>query len=127
MALLEEAVKALRVGNPLDESSQMGPLISADQQATVGSFLEDDVPVGTVTTYARALAALGVDERQRVYWAGRASLVRRPEDVDAYDRCFRAFWLGAGAALVGTRGTIFGYSASGSKVSNRTRDAKTVV
>src|SRR6185437_8659069 len=27
-----------------------------------------------------------------VYWAGRATLVRRPDDVTAYDRAFEAFW-----------------------------------
>jgi uncharacterized protein len=52
-----------------------------------------DVPVGTVTTYAHALAAVGLDRRESVYWAGRATLIRRPEDTDAYDRTFAAFWL----------------------------------
>jgi uncharacterized protein with von Willebrand factor type A (vWA) domain len=52
-----------------------------------------DVPVGTVTTYANALAAVGLDRRESVYWAGRATLIRRPEDIDAYDRTFSAFWL----------------------------------
>jgi acyl-CoA reductase-like NAD-dependent aldehyde dehydrogenase len=42
---LEREVKALRVGDPLDEATQMGPLISADQRETVASYLEDDVPV----------------------------------------------------------------------------------
>jgi uncharacterized protein with von Willebrand factor type A (vWA) domain len=27
-----------------------------------------------------------------VYWAGRATLVRRPEDIDTYDRAFAAWW-----------------------------------
>lgn len=45
MELLEAHVKALRVGDPLDESTQMGPLISASQRETVSSFLEDGVPV----------------------------------------------------------------------------------
>jgi acyl-CoA reductase-like NAD-dependent aldehyde dehydrogenase len=45
MELLEAQVKALRVGDPLDESTQMGPLISASQRETVSSFLEDGVPV----------------------------------------------------------------------------------
>jgi acyl-CoA reductase-like NAD-dependent aldehyde dehydrogenase len=45
MELLEAQVKALRVGDPLDEGTQMGPLISASQRETVSSFLEDDVPV----------------------------------------------------------------------------------
>ena len=51
-----------------------------------------DVPVGATVTYARALAALGLDRRDETYWAGRATLLRGPEDADVYDRAFRAFW-----------------------------------
>src|SRR3954452_505060 len=42
---LERAVTALRVGDPLDEATEMGPLISADQRETVSSFVPDDAPV----------------------------------------------------------------------------------
>ena len=42
---LEREVKALRVGDPLDEATQMGPLISADQRENVASYVEDDAPV----------------------------------------------------------------------------------
>jgi uncharacterized protein with von Willebrand factor type A (vWA) domain len=52
------------------------------------------VPVGAVTTYAAALGVLGLDRRESVYWAGRATLLRRPEDRVVYDRSFDAFWLG---------------------------------
>ena len=45
MERLEEVVEGMRVGDPLDESTQMGPLISADQRQTVGSFLEQGAPV----------------------------------------------------------------------------------
>jgi betaine-aldehyde dehydrogenase len=45
LELLEDAVKAVRVGDPLDEATQMGPLISAGQRETVGSFLDDGAPV----------------------------------------------------------------------------------
>jgi betaine-aldehyde dehydrogenase len=45
MELLGEAVRALVVGDPLDEATQMGPLISAAQRETVGSFLDEDSPV----------------------------------------------------------------------------------
>ncbi len=45
LELLEEQVKALRVGDPLQESTQMGPLISAAQREAVASFLQDDVEV----------------------------------------------------------------------------------
>jgi acyl-CoA reductase-like NAD-dependent aldehyde dehydrogenase len=42
---LEAAVKTLRVGDPLDEQTQMGPLISADQLEKVASYVEDGAPV----------------------------------------------------------------------------------
>ena len=45
MDALEEAVEALRVGDPLDEATQMGPLISADQRETVASFVPEGAPV----------------------------------------------------------------------------------
>jgi acyl-CoA reductase-like NAD-dependent aldehyde dehydrogenase len=45
MALLESKVKAIRVGDPLDTDTEMGPLISAGQRASVASFLEDDVTI----------------------------------------------------------------------------------
>jgi acyl-CoA reductase-like NAD-dependent aldehyde dehydrogenase len=45
MAELERAVKSMRVGDPLDEETQMGPLISADQVETVSSYVPDDAPV----------------------------------------------------------------------------------
>jgi betaine-aldehyde dehydrogenase len=45
MELLEVEVKAIRVGDPLDESTQMGPLISAQQLQTVSSFMQDDVSI----------------------------------------------------------------------------------
>ena len=45
MSALEDAIDDLRVGDPLDESTQMGPLISAGQRESVASFVPDDAPV----------------------------------------------------------------------------------
>jgi acyl-CoA reductase-like NAD-dependent aldehyde dehydrogenase len=45
MGLLEREVAALRVGDPLDEATQMGPLISAGQRDSVASFLNGEAPV----------------------------------------------------------------------------------
>jgi acyl-CoA reductase-like NAD-dependent aldehyde dehydrogenase len=45
MSLLEESVTALRVGDPLDEQTQMGPLISSDQREKVSSFVDGDAPI----------------------------------------------------------------------------------
>jgi acyl-CoA reductase-like NAD-dependent aldehyde dehydrogenase len=45
MDALEEAVEAIRVGDPLDDATEMGPLISADQRETVASYADGDAPV----------------------------------------------------------------------------------
>jgi acyl-CoA reductase-like NAD-dependent aldehyde dehydrogenase len=45
LAALEREVKSLRVGDPLDEATQMGPLISADQRAKVATYVDEDSPV----------------------------------------------------------------------------------
>jgi acyl-CoA reductase-like NAD-dependent aldehyde dehydrogenase len=45
LELLEVEVKRLRVGDPLDDATQMGPLISADQRETVASFLNGEAPI----------------------------------------------------------------------------------
>jgi betaine-aldehyde dehydrogenase len=45
MGLLEKAVTALRVGDPLDEQTQMGPLISADQREKVASYVDGEAPI----------------------------------------------------------------------------------
>jgi acyl-CoA reductase-like NAD-dependent aldehyde dehydrogenase len=45
MALLEPAVRGIRVGDPLDSSTEMGPLISAGQRARVAGYVPDDAPV----------------------------------------------------------------------------------
>jgi uncharacterized protein with von Willebrand factor type A (vWA) domain len=50
------------------------------------------VPLDSVVTFTDALGAVSLAERDPVYWAGRATLVRRPEDVAIYDRAFAVFW-----------------------------------
>ena len=40
MEALEDAVEAVRVGDPLDEETAMGPLISAERRAEVASFVD---------------------------------------------------------------------------------------
>jgi acyl-CoA reductase-like NAD-dependent aldehyde dehydrogenase len=45
MALLEPAVRGIRVGDPLDAATEMGPLISAGQRARVAGYVPDDAPV----------------------------------------------------------------------------------
>ena len=45
MQALEKGIKALKVGDPLDDKTEMGPLISADQRAKVASYLDDGAKV----------------------------------------------------------------------------------
>ena len=45
LELMADAVGELRVGDPLDEATQMGPLISAEQRDKVASFLEDGATI----------------------------------------------------------------------------------
>ncbi len=45
LAEMETAVRGIRVGDPLDEATEMGPLISAAQREAVASYVPDDAPV----------------------------------------------------------------------------------
>jgi betaine-aldehyde dehydrogenase len=45
MEALEDAVESIRVGDPLDPATQMGPLISAGHRERVSSFVNGDAPV----------------------------------------------------------------------------------
>jgi uncharacterized protein with von Willebrand factor type A (vWA) domain len=55
-----------------------------------------EVPVGSVVTLASALAATGVGSERAAYWAGRVTLVKRPDEIPAYEAAFEAFWRRAG-------------------------------
>ena len=52
------------------------------------------VPTSSLLLLVDSLAVVGLDRRENVYWAGRAAVVRRHEDVPAYDRAFARLWLG---------------------------------
>jgi acyl-CoA reductase-like NAD-dependent aldehyde dehydrogenase len=45
MEAMEDAVESLKVGDPLDEETEMGPLISAGQRETVASYVDAEAPV----------------------------------------------------------------------------------
>jgi acyl-CoA reductase-like NAD-dependent aldehyde dehydrogenase len=70
MGELERAVTAIRVGDPLDERTEMGPLISAGQRTAVGSFLKDGAPVAF---RGSAPDGPGFWFAPTVLWAGGAS------------------------------------------------------
>ena len=50
------------------------------------------VPTSSTIAFAEALSCTGLGDREQTFWVGRATLVRRPEDHDVYDRAFRVFW-----------------------------------
>ena len=52
------------------------------------------VPMSSTIAFTEALVATGIGDRDNTYWAGRATLVRRPEDHEIYDRAFKVFWEG---------------------------------
>jgi uncharacterized protein with von Willebrand factor type A (vWA) domain len=58
------------------------------------------VPTSSTIAFGEALGVLGIDDRDETYWAGRATLVHRPEDQDVFDRAFRVFWEHAAANTV---------------------------
>jgi uncharacterized protein with von Willebrand factor type A (vWA) domain len=58
------------------------------------------VPTSSTIAFGEALSVLGIDDRDATYWAGRSTLVRRPEDHEIYDRAFRVFWEHAAANTV---------------------------
>lgn len=68
---LIDATRKLRVGDPEDDSSEMGPLISAAHRASVASFVSDDVrvafrgeaPEGKGFWYPATLVEAGADDR----------------------------------------------------------------
>ena len=54
--------------------------------------LDIATPLDSVLTFINALSLVGIDNRESVYWAGRATLVRRPEDISTFDKAFAVFW-----------------------------------
>jgi acyl-CoA reductase-like NAD-dependent aldehyde dehydrogenase len=75
MSLLERAVSDLRVGDPLDEKTEMGPLISSSHRESVASFVPADAPV----------AIRGEAPQGPGYWFPPTVLC----PVDPEDRCVR--------------------------------------
>lgn len=53
-----------------------------------------EVSLTSALLYTEALSVCDVSNRDSLYWAGRACLVHRFEDVAAYDAVFGAYWLG---------------------------------
>lgn len=52
------------------------------------------LPVGTgrILTFIRAVVALGLTDRDSLYWSGRVSMIGRREDLPAYDLAFEDWY-----------------------------------
>lgn len=50
------------------------------------------VPLDSVLAFTTGLEAVGLAGRDGVYWAARATLVRRPEDLAVFDQAFKVFF-----------------------------------
>lgn len=62
------------------------------------SLRDRGLPVGTgrVLTFCRAVGALGLVDREALYWSGRVSMVARREDLDVYDEAFDEWYRSLG-------------------------------
>ena len=69
-----------------------------------GELREAGLAVGSgdVLVYCSALARLDPSDLVDLYWAGRTTLVSRPDDIGRYDEVFRRFFLGAEGPHRGT-------------------------
>lgn len=54
--------------------------------------LDIPTPLDSVLTFITALAHVGIDDRDSVYWSARATLIRRPQDFTTFDKAFAVFW-----------------------------------
>ncbi len=87
------------VGRPGSDPDESALEVAADvaERLAVGFSrvlreLDVQVPTSATINYAQALGIVGLGDWRPVYWAGRSTLVRRPEDLPMYNRAFTAFW-----------------------------------
>jgi len=81
-------------------------LARADQMAMVFVRAMREAGVDIAILFAQTLGEIDLDSRQELYWAGRATLVHRPEDLGLYDSVFRAFWIGGAPAEIRGPGEV---------------------
>jgi uncharacterized protein with von Willebrand factor type A (vWA) domain len=77
--------------DPETVSSDVGGRVAV-AFATVLRRAGVEVPVSSVVEFSQALGVVGMDRREAVYWAGRATLLQRPEHAGAYDWAFGLFF-----------------------------------
>jgi betaine-aldehyde dehydrogenase len=89
--LLVEATRGLKVGDPQDEATEMGPLVSAAHREKVASFVEDeplfcgDAPGGSGFWYPATLVEARPDDRiaREEVFGPVAALIRFADEAEA--------------------------------------------
>jgi len=84
------AMRANMAGATVELATEPAEIAVAFTRVLRGAGLR--VPTSSTHTFADALCAVGIDDRGGAYWAGRATLVRRPEDIALFDRAFAVFF-----------------------------------
>jgi len=57
------------------------------------------ISLGSSIDFGLAITELGAGASQDIYWAGRSTLINRPEDTSIYNKVFRSHWLGVDSLL----------------------------
>ena len=52
------------------------------------------IPLSSSIDFIKAVAEVGTRFSEDIYWAGRSTLIREPENIIIYDRVFKSHWLG---------------------------------
>ncbi len=84
------AMRASMLGATIELSTEPAEIAVAFTRVLRGAGLR--VPTSSTHTFADALCAVGLDDRDGTYWAGRSTLVRRPEDIALFDKAFAVFF-----------------------------------
>jgi uncharacterized protein with von Willebrand factor type A (vWA) domain len=87
-----------------EPSGPQGPAAfsAADPLAPLVAFGRDlrerglRVGTGRILTFCKAVAAMGLTDRDSLYWAGRVSLVARRDDIEKFDEAFDGWYRSMG-------------------------------
>ena len=111
LAALAPEVESMRVGDPLEEATQMGPLISADQRRAVSSYVPEDAPVAIRGSRPTAPAT---GSRRRCSRRPPTTTVPRREEIFGPVACVIPFdgrgrrrWRLANDTIYGLSGSIW--------------------
>lgn len=63
------------------------------------------VPASSTINFSEALGLVGMADRTAVFWAGRATMVQRPEDIALFDTAFAIYWQQRNPEAVRVEGT----------------------